>query len=100
MYMSLSEKTSNFGLKGGFQLMQILSLLGMYFDDAVVFIKNSSILFRSAESIIPCVYMNYMCTLLIFIGKLKPTIGMIAYRNNCALDFKRKTENFQSSNFM
>ncbi len=30
-------------------------------------------------------------TLLIFIGKLKPTIGMIAYRNNCALDFKGKT---------
>ena len=30
-------------------------------------------------------------TLLIFIGKLKPTIGMIAYRNNCALDFIGKT---------
>ena len=29
--------------------------------------------------------------LLISIGKLKPTIGMIAYRNNCALDFIGKT---------
>ena len=26
-------------------------------------------------------------SLLISIGKLKPTIGTIAYRNNCALDF-------------
>ena len=29
-------------------------------------------------------------TLLIFIGKLKPTIGMITYRNTCALDSKGK----------
>ena len=30
-------------------------------------------------------------TLLISIGKLKPTIDMITYRNNCALDSKGKT---------
>ena len=29
-------------------------------------------------------------TLLLFIGKLKPTIGMITYRNTCALDSKVK----------
>ena len=29
-------------------------------------------------------------TLLISIGKLKPTIGMITYRNTCALDSKGK----------
>ena len=29
-------------------------------------------------------------TLLIYIGKLKPTIGMITYRNTCALDSKGK----------
>jgi hypothetical protein len=50
--MSLSEKTSNFGLKGEFQLMQILGLLVMYFDAAVVFIKNSSLLLRSALDIL------------------------------------------------
>ena len=30
-------------------------------------------------------------TLLIYIGKLKPTIGMITYRSNFALDSKGKT---------
>ena len=29
-------------------------------------------------------------SLLISIGKLKPTIGMITYRNTCALDSKGK----------
>ena len=31
----------NLGLKGGFQLMQILDLLGMYFDAVVVEVENS-----------------------------------------------------------
>ena len=29
-----------------------------------------------------------LTTLLLSIGKLKPTIGMITYRNTCALDSK------------
>ena len=33
---------------------------------------------------------SYVSTLLISIGKLKPTIGMITYRNTCALDSKGK----------
>ena len=33
---------------------------------------------------------NSVHTLLISIGKLKPTIGMITYRNTCALDSKGK----------
>ena len=33
---------------------------------------------------------NLIGTLLISIGKLKPTIGMITYRNTCALDSKGK----------
>ena len=32
----------------GFQLMQILGLLGMYFDAVVVFITSHSLLFRLA----------------------------------------------------
>ena len=32
--------------KRGFRLMQILDLLGMYFDAEVVFVTNSSLLFR------------------------------------------------------
>ena len=40
------------GLKGGFQLMQILDLSGMYFDAAVVFVSNSSLLFRLALAIL------------------------------------------------
>ena len=40
------------GLKGGFPLMQILGLLGMYFDAAVVFVTNSSLLFRFAMAIL------------------------------------------------
>ena len=38
--------------KGGFQLMQILGLLGMYFDAVVVFVTNSSLLFRLAVAIL------------------------------------------------
>ena len=32
----------------GFQLMQILGLLGVYFDAGVVFVKKTSLLFRLA----------------------------------------------------
>ena len=32
--------------------MQILDLLGMYFDAAVVFVTNSSLLFRMAVAIL------------------------------------------------
>ena len=32
--------------------MQILGLLGMYFDAAVVFVTNSSLLFRLAKAIL------------------------------------------------
>ena len=38
--------------KRGFQLMLILGLLGMYFDAAVVFVTNSSLLFRLAVAIL------------------------------------------------
>ena len=38
--------------KGGFPLMQILGLLGMYFDAAVVFVTNSSLLFWFAMAIL------------------------------------------------
>ena len=34
----------------------------------------------------------FLISLLIFIFKLKPIIGMITYRNNCALDSKDKTD--------
>ena len=36
------------------------------------------------------VHMFCYLSLLIFTGKLKPTIGMITYRNICALDSKGK----------
>ena len=35
-----------------FQLMQILGLLGMYFDAVVVFVKKTSLLFRLALAIL------------------------------------------------
>ena len=38
--------------KGGFQLMLILGLLGMYFDAAVVFVMKSSLLFRLTVAIL------------------------------------------------
>jgi hypothetical protein len=38
--------------KGGFHLMQILGLLGMYFDAVVVFVINSSFLFRFAVAML------------------------------------------------
>ena len=36
--------------------MQIVGLLGMYFDAAVVFVTNSLILFRSALAVLDNVY--------------------------------------------
>ena len=38
-------------------MMQILGLLGMYFDAAVVFVTNSSLLFRLAMAIL-CLYIG------------------------------------------
>ena len=38
--------------KGVFQLIQILGLLGLYFDAAVVFIKKTSLLFKFALAIL------------------------------------------------
>ena len=38
--------------KGEFQLIHILGLLGMYFDAVVVFVTNSSLLFRLAVAIL------------------------------------------------
>ena len=38
--------------RGGFQLMQILDLLGMYFDAAVVFVTSQKLLFRLALAIL------------------------------------------------
>ena len=38
--------------EGGFQLMLILGLLGMYFDAAVVFFTISSLLFRMAVAVL------------------------------------------------
>ena len=40
------------GLKGGFQLMLILGLQGMYFDAAVVFVTKSYLFFRLAVAIL------------------------------------------------
>ena len=40
------------GLKGGFQLMLILGLLGMYFDAVVVFVTSQTLLFRLALAIL------------------------------------------------
>ena len=51
--------------KGGFQLMLILGLLGMYFDAAVVFVKNSSLLFRLTVAI--------LCALTIFFANFTAT---------------------------
>ena len=42
--------------KGGFQLMQILGLLGMYFDAVVVEVKTFLLLFRLALTIL-CVFL-------------------------------------------
>ena len=42
----------NLDLKGGFQLMQILGLLGMYFDAVVVGVKTFLLLFRLALAIL------------------------------------------------
>jgi hypothetical protein len=36
----------------GFQFMLILGLLGMYYDAAVVFVTNSSLLFRLVVAIL------------------------------------------------
>ena len=44
---------------------------------------------RNIKNFCHIVY-SYYNTLLISIGKLKPTIGMITYRNTCALDSKGK----------
>ena len=38
--------------KGGFQLMLILVLLGMYFDAAVVFVTSQTLLFRLPVAIL------------------------------------------------
>jgi len=43
--------------KGGFQMMQILDLLGMYFDAWVVFVTNSLLLFRLAMAILCIAYL-------------------------------------------
>ena len=40
------------GLKGEFQLIQILGLLGMYLNATVVFVTNNSLLFRLALAIL------------------------------------------------
>ena len=40
------------GLKGGFQLMQIMGLLGMCFDPAVAFVTSRSLFFRFALAIL------------------------------------------------
>ena len=37
---------------GGFQLMQILILLGMYFDAVVLFVTSQTLLFRLALAIL------------------------------------------------
>jgi hypothetical protein len=42
--------------KGGFQLMQILGLLGMYFDAVVVEVEKNFLLFRLALAILCNVY--------------------------------------------
>ena len=42
----------NWGLKGGFQLMQILGLLGMYFDAVVVEVEKCLLFFRVALAIL------------------------------------------------
>ena len=39
--------------------MQILGLLGMYFDAAVVFVTNSSLLFRFAMAILWAATIDY-----------------------------------------
>ena len=43
--------------KGGFQLMQILGLIGMYFDTVVVEVKKNLLLFRLALAIL-CTWMK------------------------------------------
>ena len=49
---------SKFGSeRGGFQTMQILDLLGMYFDAWVVFVTNSLLLFRLAMAILCIAYL-------------------------------------------
>ena len=46
------ENSMKWGLKGGFQLMQILGLLGMYFDAVVVDVEKSLLFFRLALAIL------------------------------------------------
>ena len=58
--------------KGGFQLMLILGLLGMYFDAVVVFVTNSSRLFR------------------LFFDDLRKQIGKIIYHYLKNWDFQKK----------
>ena len=45
--------------KGGFQLMQILVLLSMYFDAVVVFVTSHSLLFKFPLAIL-CVYILFL----------------------------------------
>ena len=52
--------------KGGFQLMLILGLLGMYFDAAVVFVTNSSLLFRLAVAIL-CVVIEWSQSTMVWV---------------------------------
>ena len=47
MYL-IGNSFGKFYEKGGFQLMQILGRLGMFFDAAVVFVKKFSLQFRLA----------------------------------------------------
>ena len=57
--------------KRGFKLMQILGLLGMYFDASEVFVINFSLLFRLALGILCCICSNIspgpflLCTFII-----------------------------------
>ena len=44
--------------QGGFQLLLILGLLGMYFDVAMVFVTKSSLLFRLDVAILCCLCSN------------------------------------------
>ena len=62
----------------GFQLMQILGLLGMYFDDVVVQVEKYLLFFRLALAILRT------CKVLFLLGSLKSTkqCNLVSVRNH------------------
>ena len=63
------EKLMKWGLKGGFQLMQIMGLLGMYFHAVAAEVKKHLLLFKLALAILWAVLFHLPFIVINFITK-------------------------------